>query len=132
MSRMNIVSMCVLGVFAVLAGVALRKYNGELSALLIIGTVVLMCAAALPVLNELFTSVKELTSAANIKNEYIAILIKSLGICYITQISVDICRENGSNSVGSQLEIAGKLIILILAVPVYGELISMIFDFMTR
>jgi len=127
---MNIISMCALGVFAVLASVALKKFNGELAALLIISTVVLMCITAIPVLNELFSSVQELTAAANINSEYISILLKSLGICYITQISVDICRENGSNSTASQLEIAGKLIILLLAVPLYGELISMIFDFM--
>lgn len=128
--RMNIISVCVLGVFAVLGGVALRKYNGELAAMMMISAVVLMCVMAIPVLSELFSSVRDLTSAANINSEYISVLIKSLGICYITQISVDICRENGSSSVASQIEIAGKLIILLLAVPLYGDLIAMIYGFL--
>ncbi len=128
--RMNIISVCVLGVFAVLGGVALRKYNGELAAMMMISAVVLMCVMAIPVLSELFSSVRDLTSAANINSEYISVLIKSLGICYITQISVDICRENCSSSVASQIEIAGKLIILLLAVPLYGDLIAMIYGFL--
>ena len=127
---MDIISICVLGVFAVLSSLALRKYNGEISALLIISAVVLMSLLAVPVLSSLFDSVRDLTSAANIKNEYISILIKSLGVCYITQISVDICRENGSQSVASQIEIAGKLIILLMAIPVYSDLIALIYDFL--
>lgn len=127
---MDIISLCVLGIFAVLGSLALRKYNGEISALIIISAVVLMCLIALPVLSQLFGSVTDLMSAANIKNEYISILIKSLGICYITQISVDICKENGSQSVASQLEIAGKLIILLLAIPVYSDMIALIYDFL--
>lgn len=127
---MNIISVCVLGIFAVLASVALRKYNGEISMLMIISAIVMMCLLALPVLSELFDSVRDLTSSANINSEYISVLLKSLGICYITQISVDICRENGSSSIASQIEIAGKLIILLLAIPLYGDLIEMIASFL--
>ncbi len=127
---MDIISICVLGVFAVLGSVAIRKYNGEISALLVLSAVVLMALTALPVLNRLFDSITELTSSVNIKSEYISVLMKSLGICYITQISVDICKENGSQSVASQIEIAGKLIILMMAIPIYGDLISMIYNFL--
>ena len=127
---MNIVSVCVLGIFAVLGSAALKKYNGELAALMIISAIALMCFTALPVLNKLFDSVNDLTSLANINRGYISTLIKSLGICYITQISVDICKENGSGSIASQIEIAGKLMILLLAVPLYGDLIEMIYNFL--
>lgn len=127
---MDIISICVLGIFAVLGGVALRKYNGELAAMMIISAIVLICFTVLPALSEIFDSLKDLTSLVNINSEYISILIKSLGICYITQISVDICKENGSGSIASQIEIAGKLIILLLAVPLYSDLIEMIYNFL--
>lgn len=127
---MNIISFCVLGIFAVIGSLALKNYNKEISALLIMSCVVLMSVIALPSLSRLLQSVNELISCANVKEEYFSILIKSLGICYITQISVNICKENGSQSVASQLEIAGKLLILILAVPVYNDLLALVADFL--
>lgn len=127
---MNIISVCVLGLFAVLGSLTLKNYNKEISALLIISAVILMCLTSLPVLSELFSSINEFSTAANIQNEYISVLIKSLGICYITQLSVNICKENGSQSIASQIEIAGKLMILILAIPIYNDLITMISDFL--
>ncbi len=128
---MDVISVCVLGIFAVLGSVALKKYNGELAALMIISAIMLICFTALPALSQIFDSVNDLTATANINNNYISVLIKSLGICYITQISVDICKENGSGSIASQIEIVGKLIILLLAVPLYGELIEMIYNFLS-
>ncbi len=128
---MDIISVCVLGIFAVLGSVAIKKYNGEIAALIIISAITLICFMVLPMLSQIFDSVNDLTSSANINNNYISILIKSLGICYVTQISVDICKENGSGSIASQIEIAGKLIILLLAVPLYGDLIEMIYDFLS-
>ena len=128
---MDIISVCVLGIFAVLGSVAIKKYNCEIAVLIIISAITLICFMVLPMLSQIFDSVNDLTSSANINNNYISILIKSLGICYVTQISVDICKENGSGSIASQIEIAGKLIILLLAVPLYGDLIEMIYDFLS-
>lgn len=127
---MNVISLCVLGVFAVIGSLALKNYNKEIAALLVLSAVVMMSVAAFPALSQLLQSVNELTSSANMNDEYISVLIKSLGICYITQISVNICTENGSRSIASQLEIAGKLVILILAVPVYNDLIELVTDFL--
>ena len=103
----------------------------NITTLIIISAITLICFMVLPMLSQIFDSVNDLTSSANINNNYISILIKSLGICYVTQISVDICKENGSGSIASQIEIAGKLIILLLAVPLYGDLIEMIYDFLS-
>lgn len=113
-----------------MGALVLKNYNKEISALLIISAVIMMGLMSLPTLSELFSSINEFSAMANTKNEYISTLIKSLGICYITQLSVNICKENGSQSVASQLEIAGKLMILILAIPIYNDLIVLISEFL--
>lgn len=127
---MNIISVCVLGIFTVLAATVIRKYNGEISLLLTITAIIFICVAVVPTLSHVFESIKDLTNSANIKNEYVSTLLKSLGICYVTQISADICRENGSGSIASQIEISGKILILLTAIPLYSDLIAMIYNFL--
>lgn len=127
---MSIISVCVLGVFAVLSALTLKNYNKEIAAMIILSAVVLLGIAVLPLLSELCVSVKEFSALANIPGEYVSVLVKSLGMCYITQISVDLCKENGSQSVASQIEIAGKVLILVIAIPVYNDIIEMITGFL--
>lgn len=113
-----------------LAALTLKNYNNEIAALIIISAVVLLGITVLPVISDLCVSIKGFSELANISEEYISVLIKSLGICYITQLSVNLCKENGSQSVASQIEIAGKILILIIAVPVYNDVIEMISGFL--
>ena len=127
---MNIISICVLGVFAVISSVALKKYSPEISALLLISCAVMIAVIYLPTAENLLKSIDYLTTKCIIKSEYINILIKSLGICYITQISANVCKENGSLSVAIQIETAGKILLLISAVPVFNDIIETVCNFL--
>lgn len=127
---MSTVSFCVLGVFAVLAALAIKKYNEEISAVIIIAAASLIAISVLPQLYSLCASIRDFSGGAEIPDEYISILIKSLGMCYITQFSANLCRDNGSQAVASQIELAGKIIIIILAIPVYNDIIDMIANFL--
>ena len=96
---------------------------------MLISCAVMIIVMYLPTVDVIFNSIRSLTERSTLNSEYINILIKSLGICYITQISVNICKENGSMSVASQLEIVGKLLILLPAVPILNDIIEIVNKF---
>lgn len=52
-------------------------------------------------------------------SEYLTILFKSLGICFLTQLAADICRDSGEGTLASQAETAGKTALLIIALPLF-------------
>ena len=54
------------------------------------------------------------------------ILLKALGIAALGQISADICREAGENTVGTHLEQFAKAEILLLSLPLTAELIALV------
>ena len=53
-----------------------------------------------------------------ISEEYIAVLIKVLGISLVTQFSSDMCKDAGEGALASKVEFAGKVVITAAAVPV--------------
>ncbi|MBQ1517652.1 MAG: stage III sporulation protein AD [Clostridia bacterium] len=126
---MDIISVCVISVFASVCAAALRKYNAETASMLMICAAVMLSVLSLPFVSSAFEALNELMSTAKIKNEYASALIKALGVCFVTQISVNVCRENGASAVASQLEIAGKLIILIPSLPIFIDLLRTIGEF---
>ncbi len=125
---MNIISICILGVFTAVSSIALRKHTPEIASLMLISCGVLVTVLYLPAIESMFDSINTITADSSINSDYIRILIKSLGICYVTQISVNICKENGSMSLASQLEIAGKLLVLLPSLPIFNDIIKMIYD----
>ena len=61
---------------------------------------------------------------------YIKILIKIIGITYLAEISSDLYRDAGVSVLASQIELFGKLSILVLCMPVLVSLLETIDSFM--
>lgn len=67
-----------------------------------------------------------LQSYISISGKYIAILIKVVGISYLTQLAADICRDNGYSAIAGQLEIFCKITIALLSMPVVLALFEVV------
>lgn len=65
--------------------------------------------------------VRELYSHTGGSSEYLDILFKSLGICFLTQLASDICKDSGEGTLAVQAETAGKTALLIIALPLFEK-----------
>lgn len=63
---------------------------------------------------------------AGADEEYLTILFKALGICYITQFACDLCKDSGEALLASQAELAGKAALIILALPLFNTLTDIV------
>lgn len=121
---MNVIAIAGVGIVAAVISVLIRKYNPEYS------IAISLCAGAVILLMILFqirpalTQLGDLVNLSGMPVEYGMILIKSLGICYITQLSCDSCRDAGETALASKIEIAGKAGILILSLPLFEKVIE--------
>ena len=57
---------------------------------------------------------------------YIKLLIKIVGITYLAEFSSDLCKDEGANTLASQIELFGKLSILVLCMPIMTSLLETI------
>lgn len=57
---------------------------------------------------------------------YLKILIKVLGISVITSLTSEFAKDMGVESVSGKIEFAGKVAILLSAIPVYDKLFAMV------
>lgn len=103
--------------------VLLRQYRPEHSLLLSIGCGVGILIWLLEELAPLAEQIRRLSSMA-FSGEASEILLRSLGICLITQIACDTCRDAGEGAIASRLETAGKAAMLLLAAPMFTQLLE--------
>lgn len=71
-------------------------------------------------------TIRNIYSRAGADEEYLTILFKALGICYITQFACDICRDSGENALATQAELAGKISLMIIALPLFESLADIV------
>ncbi len=82
-------------------------------ALAVVGSVVLLGA----VLTLIDDAVKELFQSSELESEHVKNLLKIIGAAYIVDFSASLCRDMGEASMASKIELAGRIFIVLLAVP---------------
>lgn len=71
-------------------------------------------------------TIRSIYEKAGADREYLSILFKALGICYITQFACDICKDSGENALAAHAELAGKVSLMMLALPLFSALADII------
>ena len=76
-------------------------------------------------------TVEQITSYINLDAEYLVTLFKMIGVTYIAEFSAGICRDAGYQTLAGQIEIFGKLTILVMGLPVLLALLQTIQEFLS-
>ena len=119
---MNMVALCGIVLLAAILCVLLRKYHAEYSIIISLAAGILVLAVVLSRISPAITQIQSLLTATKLSSEYGLILFKALGICFLTQFASDSCRDAGENALASKIELAGKIAIVILALPLFEKI----------
>lgn len=121
---MNIVSIGVLAVVAVIVALTLRPKNAEIALMLTVACAVLILLVVLSQAGQIIGTVNSIVAAAQINTGYIAILLKVVGICLLTEFAVNTCRDAGCQSLAGNVSLAGKLVVTVTALPLYTDILN--------
>lgn len=73
---------------------------------------------------------QQLALKANIDFIYLTTVFKILGIAYLASFCSEICKDAGQGSIASKVEFAGKILILVLAIPILMAVLQSILRIM--
>lgn len=123
---MNIIVFVGAGIIGAVLSVVLRQYKPEFSIYITLITGMLMLGAAVTAVKPVIETVSGYLQIADPDTSYADVLIKSLAVCYITQMASDSCADAGEKSIAAKIELAGKFAIVLLALPVFDRLMEVI------
>lgn len=127
---MNVFSICVLAVVTVIIIATLRPKNGEIALMLAVSCSVIILLWIFSQVSSIISTINSIVSAADINVNYIVILLKVIGICLITEFSVNTCKDAGSQSLAGNVSLAGKIMVTITALPLYSDILSTVLSLM--
>lgn len=73
---------------------------------------------------------QQLSLKANIDIVYLNTVFKILGIAYLASFCSEVCKDANQSNLASKVEFAGKLLILVLAIPILMAVLQSILKIM--
>ena len=113
------------GVIITLLSVTLRDLKREYAVMLSAVGAVLLAVWGTGELLPIAKKITELAQMSRIKTEYAEIMLKALGISICAKIGGDICRDSGESAIGGKVEFCGRVCLLVLALPIFEELLTL-------
>ena len=121
---MDIFVVVIVAVCAVILGSVVKKSNREFALLLTVVTVVLLILLILENCAPLFDEFRSLSASGLIDGYYIDILLKTIGVTIIGQVTASLCKDADENALGGVVELATKIAILMISMPVIVNILE--------
>ncbi len=129
---MSIISISALAVAAVIIALTLKPKNAELALMLATAASVIIMFSLLGNAAQITQRLSELAAASGINTGYIAILLKVVGICLVTEFAANTCRDSGSSSLAGSVTLTGKILVTAAALPLYADILSTVTELIRR
>lgn len=127
---MEMVKVAAMGIGAVLLALQFKQVRAEYGIYIGLAAGFIIFGFALTKVVVVVQGIEKAAALMSVDSKYIRLLIKAAGIAYICEFSSSLCRDSGCSSVASQIEMAGRLTILVLSMPVITALLDTINSFL--
>lgn len=123
---MNITQIVAFGLVATFIIVLLKQYKSEYAiyASVIAGATLLIFAISK--VGTIINLLENLVDTVGINKEFFKILLKITGIAYLIEFASNMCKDAGESAISSKIELAGKLLIVTLSIPIISTLVETI------
>jgi len=123
---MEISKIIAMGLVGTVFSVLLKKENPQIAMLVAAATGILIFLFLCEPLRNLLFLLQETAEKAGVGEGYFAIVLKVIGIAYLTQFGSQLCADAGESAIASKIELAGKVLMMTAAAPVLTGLLEMV------
>ena len=125
MSGVLVTAVGVLLCAAVLSTV-LRTQRPELALALSIAAGTLTGGLLLKELVPLLTSLRRMSTLGGLSDGAVSVVLRAAGVCFVTQWAADTCRDAGQTALAGKAELTGRVLLLLLTVPLFQQVLTLI------
>ena len=125
---MEIFQVVAIGLIATILSVLIRDEKPEIGMYIGLVAGIIIFLFMVPRIQSVIEILGNLTNKISIDSVYLTIVLKIVGIAYIAEFGAQICRDAGEGVMASKIEFAGKILIMVMAVPILVSLMDLIIN----
>ena len=112
---MDIIKISILGITAVLM---LKNYKPEYGYYINLAVCICVFLYVMSKLTFLLDYVEQIQDMIHLDPVYLTMILKMIGITYVAEFAVNLCKDAGCQTIAGQIELFAKLSILVISMPV--------------
>ena len=115
---MDIIKISILGITAVLLSQMLKNYKPEYGYYINLAVCICVFLYVMSKLTFLLDYVEQIQDMIHLDPVYLTMILKMIGITYVAEFAVNLCKDAGCQTIAGQIELFAKLSILVISMPV--------------
>ena len=127
---MDIVKIIGIAFVTVICSTLIKSVKPELAFAVTSAGTILILLLIVGKMTEITTIFSKISMLTGTNNHLLQIILKIVGIGYLTELSAGILTDLGSQSTADKVVLGGKLTIVIMSFPVIESLLSIIQEFL--
>lgn len=127
---MELIKIIGVAFVSAIVSILLKSTKPELSFAVAVTGAILILLFLVDLLQGAVNIFVKIASVSGVNNGLIKILIKIVGVGYLTEFSAGVLTDFGYGSLADKVVLGGKLMILILALPIIESLLGLIVKFL--
>lgn len=114
------------GIVAVILIMVVKQYRPDIAPIVSLACGVILILWSLERFSWVWGWIKNVFARTGVDGSYIGILIKITLLAILFELGTDLCADAGETAVAGKMELAGKLVILVAALPILAGLLDLL------
>lgn len=123
---MEIMKIIAIAIGGVLMAAVVKNFKPEFSIYVVLATVIIIFLMALDKLTTVFQFLGTIYDEMTYGKNFFPIIIKVLVVAYLADFTSQLCKDAGEGAIGGKVELAGKIIIFYLSMPILLAILELI------
>ncbi len=115
-----------IGIITSIATLIIKPIRSDFSIMIALTGGIIILLMLLNYLTSVFDTFKLIINSTGISSSLYTLVLKIVGIGYLIEFSAGICNDSGNSSLADKILLGGKIVIMVMALPIITNILSII------
>lgn len=116
------------GLITCLATMIVKPVRSDFSIIIAIVGGLIIIFMIVNYMTDVFQSFKSIIDFTGLNSSLYTLLLKIIGIGYLIEFTASICSDTGNGSLGDKIMLGGKIVILVMSLPIITNILEIIME----
>lgn len=121
-----ILKIVAIGIITCIATIIIKPIRNDFSIFIAIAGGLIIIFMIINYLTDIFSTFKNIVNFTGLNGGIYSFLIKIIGIGYLIEFTANICSDTGNSSLGDKILLGGKIVIMVMALPIVINILEII------
>ena len=117
-----------IGLITCLATIIVKPIRSDFSVIIAIVGGLIILFMVIDYLSSVFETFRNIIGITGLNSNLYTLLLKIIGVGYLIEFTAGICFDTGNSSLGDKVLLGGKIIILVMALPIITNILQIIME----